>query len=314
MMLRLVHFSDIHCFAGSLDRRGFFDKRILGYLNTKLFREKEFDFRRLKKFAEIVRFLSPDIIVFSGDMTTNGCARELEIAGNYLTEIRDATPADFIVIPGNHDVYVRDEKNDKKRLALLQTLNKTSVSPDARFAHLKYGKMHLYRMDATLPTPFWCSGGILEQSVSNEFEQVLSVPREDNELRISICHFPCRSPKGEEVGFRRRLRGGEVIHQALNQGQLDIALCGHIHQPFLYNYKHMHGSGIEISSGSLTKHGIFNRIDFDEKSGEYVQSWDNVEGEQMIGQNIRRFDLKHVWRNVTASPSFCCNSFERIKR
>lgn len=313
-MLRLLHFSDIHCFAGSLDRRGFFDKRLLGYLNTKLFREKEFDFRRLKKFTEVVRFLSPDVIIFSGDMTTNGCTRELEIAGNYLTEIRDATPADFIVIPGNHDTYVKDATNDQIRLKLLQALNKNSVSFEKRLAHLSYGKMHIYRMDAALATPFWCSGGLLEQSICDEFEQLLSMPREDKELRISICHFPCRSPRGEEIGFRRKLRGGEVIYRALNQGQLDIALCGHIHQPFLCNYKHSSGSGIEISAGSLTKHGIFNRIDFDERSGEYVQCWESVDGEQLIGQSINRFDLKRVWRNVTSSPSFCCHPFEEIKR
>lgn len=281
--MRLVHFSDIHCFAGSLSRRGFFDKRLLGFLNSKFIRSHSFDYQLLEQLSGHLAKLSPDIIICSGDLTSNGSEEELLLAQKYLLPLHDSCKADFLLVPGNHDVYVRDESLEKRRREIFLSLTRCSQNITFPCCKLSYNHVHFYLLDAAYPTPFWCSGGQVTFAMQEWFRNEMAIPRQEKEFRLSICHFPSLDRNGKIVGRRRRLRGGSVISDALEQQRLDIALCGHIHTPFIRQGKRL-TSGVEISAGSLTKYGLLNVIDIDEQIGIYKQHWvslyDDIEMKQ----------------------------------
>src|SRR5919198_2043877 len=73
---RIAHFSDLHC--GS----------------------PHFQADLLERAIEEISELHPDVVVISGDLTTDGYKREYEQAHEFVDQI---DCEDLIVIPGNHD-------------------------------------------------------------------------------------------------------------------------------------------------------------------------------------------------------------------
>ena len=288
--MRLVHFSDPHCFACPRDWRGLFDKRLLGSLNHCLLRRPLIDDSACERACQCLDSLQPDIVLCTGDLTCTGIPEEFAIATARLEQLARQPAWEFLYLPGNHDTYVNDPAC---REALVQTLGRLNrrpaTAPDTP-QEIVFGRLRLFLLDAATPTSPWKSSGTLTESARQKLRAWLSQPRMEREKRISVCHFPSLGADGRELGWRRRLNGGEEISGALKDGRLDMALCGHVHQPFC----RVEACGtMEISAGALSIFKVLNVIDYEEKTGDLRQSWFHL--------NSQRAPLIPVSQTVNSS-------------
>jgi len=110
---RVVHFTDVHFFTSDAIRPGLglFGKRALGMINMLFNRgSRAFDpVRLLPSFTRSLSSISPDLVVFSGDLTTLATKAEFDVARNTLNALLKAK-LPVVMIPGNHDRYTSDSK------------------------------------------------------------------------------------------------------------------------------------------------------------------------------------------------------------
>src|SRR5207253_11069850 len=105
---RIAHFSDLHC--GS----------------------PHFQADLLERAIEEISELRPDVVVISGDLTTDGYKGEYEMAREFVDRIESR---DLIVIPGNHDSrnvgYVHFEELFGPRASVLHKQGVTIGAEDS---------------------------------------------------------------------------------------------------------------------------------------------------------------------------------------
>ena len=90
---------------------------------------------------------------------------------------------------------------------------------------------------------------------------------------ILVAHYPLRDKLGHGLSHRRSLENGDLLYELLENGQIDINLCGHIHAAFV----RQEASGSrEICAGSLTIGGRLNKLEFDEEKKIFKHSWIEV--------------------------------------
>eukprot|EP00166_Cyanidium_caldarium_P006107 ctg_808.g277 len=119
--VKILHFSDIHFHTPSLAGRVPRLKEVLGYANLYLTKRRA-SFQAPAAAGALLSLalqLQPDVLVFSGDLTSTGTRAEFELAKKHLAPLRNLPRAasdalasadasdtvPLIMIPGNHDRY-----------------------------------------------------------------------------------------------------------------------------------------------------------------------------------------------------------------
>src|SRR5579875_1340932 len=117
-MFRIVQLSDLHC------GQQFFLPQLLE-----------------RAIAE-VNELEPDVVVVSGDLTSNGFKEEYALAREYLNRVECDS---MVVIPGNHDSrnvgYVHFEELYGERNSILRKDGVTVVAVDSTEPDLDHGQI-----------------------------------------------------------------------------------------------------------------------------------------------------------------------------
>ena len=116
--MRLAHFSDIHCTVNPFsDRwRRILGKRLMGSLNYFVGgRRKHFNNSalRIEKLLEDADSQSPDHVLCTGDVTQMSFEREFEQCAALFGE-RLQRPAEYTVLPGNHDRYTKRADEERR--------------------------------------------------------------------------------------------------------------------------------------------------------------------------------------------------------
>ena len=270
--MRIIHFSDIH--AGGIIRspQGLVDKRLFGMCNHVMRRMWSRRWERVGRAITRIKLLEPDVVVCTGDLTTISEPAEFEIAQNALRPLVDDIRFEFLFVPGNHDHYVKSKaaQNSLESTFRFMMRNRWSLS-DLPLSYDIQGCRFLL-INQACPVPFYLSSGRLEEDTVSFLEKHFE--DDDAKPRILLNHFPVYDSAGNEQSFRRRCHNNDVLKSAFKDAKLDLALCGHIHRPFIRK----DASGVtEICAGSLTFSGMFNLIDFKPETREYSQSWINVD-------------------------------------
>lgn len=275
-MMRIAHFSDIHVGCWPQEIRACFDKRLLGSLNYRLRRQRRFSRDFLPRALRQLKMLAPDWVVCTGDLTSVGTREEFAAALTGLAPILSQGSPPLIYVPGNHDAYVR---RPSCRAALEDTFDRLNDGrwsladlPQDRWVQ----EVRLFIVNECRPTNCFLSSGTIGSRASERLRGWLAEPRQSGERRVLIGHFPCRGGDGRPLGWRRGLRGWRVVDEALRDGLLDVALCGHEHRPFL---RHESSGAMEICAGSLTTHGRFSVLDYVPETGRFSHFWVDVSGE-----------------------------------
>ena len=276
---RIVHFSDVHVGTGPRSFRACFDKRLFGSLNYFLRRRGDVRLDRIHRAATEMERLSPDVVICSGDLTSTGTPEEFARILDLLRPIRRQFADRFVCVPGNHDVYVRDERCRRALLEAFRDLNGERFSLSDLPVRRRIGKATFFLVNGAHPTnPFLCSG-TLGEPARQRLESWFGEARGDERSpRFLVNHFPLRNAAGQPLSRRRRLRGGDWLNRQLEQGCIDVSLCGHVHVPYVRRV--MPGGGLEICAGSLTIAGKLNVLDYSFATGCFTQFWVDVSGDR----------------------------------
>ncbi len=253
---RIVHFSDIHEALPMLTLSGFFDKRIVGAANSMLARRKLHKRDYIHLAVEHILADKPDLIVFSGDAVTCGQPSEFHQALSDLKPLMDSG-IPLIYTPGNHDAYVNNGVCKRAYYDFIEQITSGLLSIEKFPAAFDFGPLRFLVFNAARPTNPILSCGFLDKS-SRELIRVECANK--TKPLIAICHFPFRRiRKGLVNGLRHRLFGTGNAVNLLNNGNLDLVLCGHIHAPYFDLTSTGRG---ETSCGSLTRCGAYSVIEY----------------------------------------------------
>jgi 3',5'-cyclic-AMP phosphodiesterase len=204
----------------------------------------------LERAVSEVNDLAPDVVIVSGDLTSNGFRDEYALAKRYLDGID--CPAK-VVIPGNHDSrnvgYVHFEELFGDRSSVLHVGAATFVAVDSTEPDLDNGQIGRGRY-----------GWIEEQ---------FATPAA---LRVFILHHHLLPVPG--TGRERNIvnDAGDAL-ECLQRARVDLVLCGHKHVPYAWRLENLFvvNAGT-VSSSRLRGHGrpCYNVI---EVAGTHVDVW-----------------------------------------
>jgi len=273
--MRIVHFSDIHVGCLTRDMTAVADKRAFGLLNYFLRRRRMFDYELVPRAIQRIHVLSPDVVVCTGDLTCVGSPEEFEQARRMLRPLVEAGNWTFVYVPGNHDAYVR---SDACAAALRQTfseLNSERWDLAALPCEFRVRDLTFLLVNEARPRAPWLSTGGLPPGDAAALNAWFRAPRRPGEKRILAGHFPCLDAGGKRLSLRRRFDQDRSLSQALRSSQIDVALCGHIHRPFLRDEA---GGALEICAGSLTAAGILSVLDYVPDADRFAHFWVDVKG------------------------------------
>jgi 3',5'-cyclic-AMP phosphodiesterase len=194
--------------------------------------------------------LVPDVVVVSGDLTTNGFKEEYALARRYLDDIECES---IVVIPGNHDSrnvgYVHFEEQFGERNSVLRLNGTTILAVDSSEPDLDNGQIGRGRY------------GWIEEQFATEAV-----------LRIFVLHHHLLPVPG--TGRERNIvhDAGDAL-EALQRSGVDLVLCGHKHVPYAWRLEDLFvvNAGT-VSSSRLRGNGrpCYNVVEVD---GQHVDVW-----------------------------------------
>jgi 3',5'-cyclic AMP phosphodiesterase CpdA len=165
----------------------------------------------LEQAIEEISGLRPDVVVISGDLTTDGYKREYEAAREFVDRIECD---DLIVVPGNHDSrnvgYIHFEEQFGPRASALHKHGLTIVAEDSSEPDLDHGQIGRVRYD--------------------EIERAFSKPAD---LRVFVLHHHLLPIPG--TGRERNIvyDAGDLL-EVLLRSNVDLVLAGHKHVPYAW--------------------------------------------------------------------------------
>ena len=275
--MRIVHFSDLHVGCWSRDPSALLDKRLLGTLNYFLRRRPSFLRGLLPRALLWIQRLAPDWIICTGDLTCVGAPEEFAAGVAALKPLVDRAAGRFLFVPGNHDAYVRNRRCRAALEAAVATLNAGRFSLGDLPLEVRLGALRLFLVDESCPSGLIMSSGQLPAAAQARLAAWLAAPRESGEKRLLVGHFPLRDRRGRPLPWRRGVHGAELLRAALAQGQVDYALCGHEHCPYL---RRETSGAVEVCAGALMLYGRLNVLDYSPATGAIIQSWVDVAGDE----------------------------------
>ena len=197
-----------------------------------------------------VNDLQPNVVVCSGDLTTNGFRAEYAEAADYLNRL---DCEHLVVIPGNHDSrnvgYVHFEDHFGDRSSVTRLNGVTIVAVDSTEPALDHGQIGRGRYA-------W-----IEEQFADE-----------SELRIFVLHHHLLPVPG--TGRERNVvyDAGDAL-ECLQRAKVQIVLSGHKHVPYAWRLDDLFvvNAGT-VSSSRLRGNGrpCYNLVEVD---GTHVDVW-----------------------------------------
>src|ERR1700760_565662 len=225
-MFRIVQLSDLHC------------------------GQQFFLPQHLERAIAEVNEMEPDVVVVSGDLTSNGFKDEHVLAREDLNRVECEA---MVVIPGNHDSrnvgYVHFEDLFGDRNSVVRVGGATIVAVDSSEPDLDNGQIGRGRY----------------RLIEAAFE-------EEAELRVFVCHHHLLPVPG--TGRERNIvnDAGDTL-ECLQRAQVDLVLAGHKHVPYAWKLENLfvvHAG--TVSSSRLRGKGrpCYNVV---EVEGAHVNVW-----------------------------------------
>jgi 3',5'-cyclic-AMP phosphodiesterase len=225
-MFRIVQLSDLHC-------------------GPQFFLPQHLE----RAIAE-VNELQPEVVVISGDLTTNGFKDEYVLAREYLNRVECEA---MVVIPGNHDSrnvgYVHFEELFGDRNSVLRVGDATIVAVDSSEPDLDNGQIGRGR-----------------------YRFIEAAFAEPASLRVFVLHHHLLPVPG--TGRERNIvnDAGDTL-ECLQRAQVDLVLSGHKHVPYAWRLENLFvvNAGT-VSSSRLRGNGrpCYNVVEVD---GTHVDVW-----------------------------------------
>ncbi len=240
--MRILHFSDIHLDFDlhEVPWRDWAGKRLLGGGNYLLRRREHFKDGRPKVEAlvELVREEEIEVVIFSGDFTTLGTEREMAAARSEIAPMLEVAPQ-FVCVPGNHDVYLKDVLRQGRFERYFGDLLRTDVeelSVDGPWPLVRLFGDHVaaVAVNSARPNPRpWRSSGRIPTRQLSALERVWAHPALADRFVFVVTHYSPCLPGGQPDTRQHGLENAEDLLAAIAPlGDRGALLCGHVHRCF----------------------------------------------------------------------------------
>lgn len=231
--LSFVHLSDPHLTTlAAAEWRGLLNKRVLGYLSWRRRRRYEHRSDVLAALVADLRLQRADQIVITGDLTHIGLPAEFSEARGWLDSL--GAPADVMVIPGNHDAYVRTPWQTTFR----QWQPYLAADPEWRSGGDNddpvvwptvrvRGPVAFIGLDSAVPAPWFMATGKLGSRQLDRLGAALRATAEQGLFRVVLIHHP---PVPGEEKWRKRLIDAPALCEVVAAAGAELVLHGHRHR------------------------------------------------------------------------------------
>lgn len=261
--MRVLHFSDIHISLGlrRIPPRDWPGKRIAGGVNFLRGRGRRFE-RALEKLGRLVEFSEGnevDLVIFSGDFTAMGTKAEFAAARAAIQPFVDSK-AEFVCVPGNHDIYtrtvVRQRRFETTFEGLLETdLAGTNFDGQWPIVRLQGDDVAVIALNSAKPNPVpWRSSGHISARQLDALREILERPELEGRFVFVVTHYaPCLADGGPDTDLHG-LENVEDFLKACARIERGAILCGHVHHTYRARIP---GVGAEVfCAGSATMHEL----------------------------------------------------------
>lgn len=228
--MKIVHLTDIHVQTAP-QLRELTAKRLMGTTNLYLLGRRS-KFSEESQRAAVAATLSedPDVVVFTGDLTAQALDAEFAGARALLDPILSQTPT--VMIPGNHDTYVRETTPGERMRELFG-----GWMGDGMPAVHDFGEVVFLSMETCRLHPL--SSG---WTPPEQFAQAEALLAAHKDRFVFLCiHYPLLGRGGEPYGpATRALANGARFREWLSGVRgINAILHGHEH----------HGFTVDIQTG-----------------------------------------------------------------
>ena len=227
--MRIAHATDIHWTIPAPFRR-LPGKRLLGAVNQVVKgRAKHFERHVQQALVEHIVALDPDLVVISGDLTTSALEDEFELAREALTPVLERFPT--FVIPGNHDVYTRGAKRDRRIEQWFGEWMHRSTGSDV--GRLDLDNVTVIGIDPNRPGLL--SSGLVPAEQLATLEAHLRDPDLAGRFVLMAIHYPILNRDGSPYdGLEHGLRNARELIALLERVPFppQLVVHGHAHHGF----------------------------------------------------------------------------------
>lgn len=229
-MTTLAHISDVHLAPLPPVRpQDLLSKRITGFLNWKLKRNKTLDGDGLGNLIRHMRSHEPDLVAITGDLTNLALEAEIERAGEWLAGVGSSD--EVCVCPGNHDAYVRGAL--ETALGRWHGYMEGETVNEAPFPYVRrVGDVAVIACSSAITTPPFFAAGKFDDEQAARLARCLDVLGEAGYFRVVMIHHP---PTVEDRNFRLGLWGGQLFRDVVAEHGAELILHGHTHKSTIHS-------------------------------------------------------------------------------
>jgi len=251
-------------------------KRILGTANLYVLgRKSKFSEAAQNAAVEAVLEMDPDVVVFTGDLTAQALDAEFSAARTLLDPILTRFPT--VMIPGNHDTYVREETPGDRMRELFGTWMGGDM-PDL----ISHGDVQFLTLETCRCHPL--SSGVTPTEQLDKAAELLANSR--SAFTFLCIHYPLVGRRGEPYGpATRALSNGDRVRDwvAKTPG-INAIVHGHEHHGFRTEISGPNGPVTVLNPGA-SGYAFLPQQDRTSHLCEYT-----VENGQLMDVHRLRFD------------------------
>ena len=259
--MKIVHFSDPHAGGGAEDWLAYFDKRWVGVFNYHFRRRFKHDLSKLELAVQYILDTRPDVAVCTGDLTSAGQPGEFASVIEVLKPLRDSD-IPLIYMPGNHDCYVRRPKCVKAVNDAVEYLSRNRFKFSDYPAFYDIGDVRFLLLNTSAPSNLLCSWGFVKKEDSDWICRICDREKRPEQVNILLSHYPMYEDH-PILRMRHRLFGQQEILRLIEEGVIDLSLCGHVHKPYLR--RTTDDRPLEECAGSVTRNGSMVEINVENR-------------------------------------------------
>lgn len=223
--MRIAHITDLHV-ARAPRFSEYNPKRLLGYVNYRLFRSRLYQERVAVKALAAMMRKPPDLVLLTGDITQHGLDSEFDAAEELLAPVTGGG-VPIIAVPGNHDIYgnVRCDRLQRFLDDLLLGLH-----PD-RQGVFHFKGVEVLPLAQGIPTPLFFSHGRQNSGELRRAKEVWVDPA-SGVMRLVCGHYPVIDSHGGRLLYFRGLREAVKLIDFCREHKVSGYFCGHNHKRF----------------------------------------------------------------------------------
>jgi 3',5'-cyclic AMP phosphodiesterase CpdA len=228
-MITLAHISDAHLAPlPPVRARDLFNKRITGFLNWKIKRQKTLDGEGLTRLVRHLREQAPDFVAVTGDLVNLALDAEINSAYNWLQTV--GAPEGVCISPGNHDAYIPGQL--EKALHRWDSYARGETLDENQFPFVRrIGEVAIISCNSAIPTLPWIAAGRFEADQQARLTRCLHLLGEAGYFRIILIHHP---PNQEARHLRLGLWGARNFRRAVAEAGAELVLHGHTHKSTIF--------------------------------------------------------------------------------